>query len=87
MVSVGNGGHSVDLKVLVGSNVRCCLNRSPVSEGWLSIVEPLVGKSLQLMVVNVSNSLGNFASWNSSADAHDLLSDLLVKSLSSFVGK
>ena len=68
VMGVGNGGHGVDLEILVRSNNGHSFDWSPVGEGWLGIVEPLVGDSLQEMVVDVSNSLSNFSSGNSSSD-------------------
>ena len=39
---VGNRGQSVDLEILVRSEGSGLLDRSPVGEGGLRIVEPLV---------------------------------------------
>lgn len=80
-MGVGDGGHRVDLEVLVGGNVGGVLDWSPVGEGWLGIVEVLVGDTLDVVVVDGSNSLGNLASWNSSSNVHDLVSNFVVDSL------
>lgn len=86
-MSVSDGGHGVDLEILVRGDVRNGLDWAPVSEGWLCIVEVLVGNSLQDVAVDVGNSLGDFLSWNSSAYAEDLVTDLLVDSLSGLVAE
>ena len=61
MVGVDHSGHGVDLEVLVGANTCCRLNRSPVRPGWFSVVEPLVGKVLNVVSVNLGNTSRPFA--------------------------
>ena len=80
-MSVGNGGHGVDLEVFVRSDLRNHFDWSPVSEGWLGIVEPLIAKLLNVVVVNVGNSLGNLASWQSSAELEHVLTNIGVNRL------
>jgi hypothetical protein len=84
-MGIGNSGHGVDLKELVRSNMGNMFNWSPVSEARFSIVEPLVGNSLENMVVNVSNSLCNFSSGNSSSKLNHLCTNFLVKSNSGLI--
>lgn len=54
---------------------------SPVSERWLSIIEPFVAKLLDMVVVDMSNSLGNLTSWESSAELEHVLTDIGVNRL------
>lgn len=54
------------------------LDWSPVSERWLGIIEPLVAKLLNVIVIDVSNSLGNLTSWESSSKVEHVSSDLRV---------
>lgn len=78
VVSVGNSGHGVDLEVLVGTDHGNCLDWSPVGEGWLGIVEPLVAELFDVVVINAGNSLGNLASWDSSAESEHVLTNFGV---------
>lgn len=87
VVSVGDGGHGVDFEIFVGGNMGGVLDGSPVGEGWLGIVEPLVGNILEVIVVNVGNSLGNLGSWDSSSDTQELLTNLSVDSFWGLVGE
>jgi hypothetical protein len=80
-MSVGNGGHSIDLEILVWSDLRHGFDWSPVSERWLSIIEPFVAKLLDMVVVDMSNSLGNLTSWESSAELEDVLTDIGINRL------
>ena len=75
---VCNSCSCVHLEVLVRSHLRHHLDWSPVGERWLSIVEPLVAELLDVVVVNVSNSLGNLASWESSAQEEHLGANIMV---------
>ena len=84
---VGDGGHGVDLEILVGSDNGNSLNWSPVGEGWLSIVEPLVADVLDVVVINVGNSLGNLGSWESSAKLEHVLTNVVVHGLWGLGGK
>lgn len=77
-MSVGNSGHGVDLEVLVGTDHGNLLDWSPVSEARLSIVEPLVAELFDVVVINVGNSLGNLASWDSSTEGKHVLTNFLV---------
>jgi hypothetical protein len=76
-VSIGNSCHSVDLEVLVRTDVRNTFNRSPVSERGLGIIEPIIAEMFEVMVVKMSNSLCNFTARNSTVKRQDLVSDLL----------
>jgi hypothetical protein len=78
---VGDGGHGVDLEILVGSDNGNSLDWSPVGERWLSIIEPLVADVLDMVVINVGNSLGNLRSWESSAKLEHVLTNVLVHGL------
>ena len=77
-MGVGDGGHGVNLEIFVRTDGGSGFNWSPVSPGWLSIVEPLVGKLFNVISINVRNSSSNFSSWNSSSHLEHVLSDLLV---------
>ena len=59
MVSVRYCGEGVNFEVLVGADLGDGLDRAPVGEGGLSIVEPLISKMLEVIVVNVSDTLGD----------------------------
>lgn len=87
VMGVGHSGHSVDLEILVRSDNGNSLNWSPVGEGWLGIVEPLVADVLDVVVVDVGNSLGNLRSWESSAKLEHVLTNFLVHGLWGFSGK
>ena len=87
VMGVGNGGHGVDLEILVRSNNGHSFDWSPVSERWLSIVEPLVAHILDVVVVNVGNSLGNLRSWESSAELEHVLTNVVVHGLWGLSGK
>ena len=86
-MGVGNGGHGVDLEILVGSDDGNSLDWSPVGERWLSIVEPLVADVLDVVVINVGNSLGDLGSWESSAKLEHVLTDVVVHGLWGLGGK
>ena len=75
---IDDSGHSVDLEVLVGSNMRHGFDWTPVGERWLSIIEPLVAKLLDMVVVNMSNSGSDLTSWESSAQEEHVLSNISV---------
>ena len=77
-MGVGDSGHRVDFEVLVGAAGGHGLNWTPVGEGWLGIVEPLVAQVLHVVVVDVSNSLGNLTSWKSATELEHVLSDFSV---------
>ena len=77
-MSVGDSGHGVDLEVLVRADLGHGFDGSPVGEAGLGIVEPLVAKMLHVVSVQVSNSLGNFGSGNTSVKGQDLLTNFLV---------
>jgi len=81
VMSVGNGRGGVHLEVFVGSDLRNLLDWSPVSERWLSIIEPFVAKLLDVIVINVGNSLGDLTSWESSAELDHLFTDFGVDGL------
>jgi hypothetical protein len=76
VVSVWDSCHGVDLEVFVWADLGNWLNGSPVGEGGLSIVEPLVAEVLEVVVVDVSNALGNLAARKAAAKIEDLLTDL-----------
>jgi len=66
VMGVGHSRHRVDLEVFVRPAGRHCLNRSPVSEWRLSIVEPLIAQVLHMVSIDVGHALSNFGSRNSS---------------------
>ena len=59
VVHVRDGRHRVDLEVLVRTERRGVLDWSPVSERWLSIVEPVVTEFLHMVGVKVADTLGD----------------------------
>lgn len=79
MMSVGDGRHSVYLKVLVGTDGRSALNGSPVGETWLSVVEPLVAKMLNVVVIEVTHTRSDFRTMNTAAQAQELTSNFFVQ--------
>ena len=49
VMSIGDSGHRVDLKVLVRTNASSVLDCTPVRPAWLSIVEPFVCHMLNVV--------------------------------------
>jgi hypothetical protein len=66
-MSIRYGRHSVDLEILIRSNGGNCLDRTPIGERRLSIVEPFISKLLDHESVYVSNSIGDFGPGDSPA--------------------
>ena len=64
-MTVHNSVHCVHLEILVGANRRGLLNWSPVCEGRLSIIEPLIAEMSHVVGVNVADSLGDLGSGDS----------------------
>lgn len=64
MVSVCDGRHSVDLEVLVRSDTGHGLNRAPVREAGLSVVEPLIAQVFHVIGVDVADALGDLRTGN-----------------------
>ena len=87
VVGVGNSRHSVDLEILIRSNLGHALDGAPVCERGFGVVEPVVGEVLQVIVVDVSDALSNLRSRNSAALHKDLGTDLLGNLRRSFLGK
>ena len=77
VVSIRHSRESVDLEVLIGAYLGHGLNRSPVSEGGLSIVEPLVGQVLQVIGVDVRHAFRDLGLRNTSVKVEHLHADLL----------
>jgi len=77
VVSVGDSGHGVDLEVFVWTYLGNWFNGSPRSEGGLSIIEPLVAEVLEVIVINVSNTLSNLAARNAATNRENLLTNFL----------
>jgi len=77
-MGVGDSRHGVDLEVLVRTVNSNSLDRTPVGEGGLGIVEPFVRKSLHVVGIEVGNSLSNLRSGDSASGLDHLLSDLSV---------
>lgn len=78
-VEDGRGG--LQLEVFVGSEGRGRFAWSPVHEGWLSIVEPVIAQVLHVPGVNMGKSLGDLTSWNSSSELENLFSNSMVNLL------
>ena len=78
-MSICHCGHSIDFKVLVGSNWGSLLDCSPVSERWLSIVEPFVAELLHVSGIKMCNSLCNFCPCHSAIKVQHLCTNLLHK--------
>jgi hypothetical protein len=78
MMSIGDSSHGVYLEVLVRTDMGNCFNWTPVSEGWLSIIEPLVTQLLKVISIDMGNSLGNLSSSESSVEKQHVLTDLTV---------
>lgn len=57
------------------------LNSSPVGEGRLRIVEPLVGQVHHVVCVHVGYSLGNLRASHTTANPENLISNLLVNAI------
>ena len=77
MVSVGDCRHSVNLKVLVRPNTGNCLDRAPVSEAGLGVVEPLIAQVFHVIGVDVANALGDLRTRNSTVKVEHLWANLL----------
>jgi len=77
VMGVGDSRHGVDLEVLVGADRGDRLDGAPVGERGLSIVEPLVGQVLHVIVVNVRNALGDLGAGNAAVEVKHLGSNLL----------
>ena len=77
-MGVGDSRHGVDLEVLVRSVDSNSLDRSPVGEGRLSIVEPFVSQSLHVVSIDVRDSLSNLRSGDSASSLDHLLSNFSV---------
>lgn len=77
-MGVGDSRHGVDLEVLVRSVDSNSLDRSPVGEGRLGIVEPFVSQSLHVVGIEVRNSLGDLRSGDSASGLDHLLSNFSV---------
>ena len=84
---VCNSCSSVHLEVFVRSDLRHHLDWSPVGERWLSIVEPLVAKLLDMVVIDMSNSLSDLTSWKSSTELEHVCSNFSVDSLWALSGQ
>lgn len=64
MVSVCDGRHSVDLEVLIRSDTRNGLDRAPVREAGLGVVEPLVAQVFHVIGIDVADALGDLRAGN-----------------------
>jgi len=78
VMSVGDGGQGVDLEVFVRSTGGHRFDWSPVGEGWLSIIEPLVAEMLHVVVIDVRNSLGDLTSWKSTTKLQHVGSNISI---------
>ena len=66
MVGVSYGGHCVYFKILIGTHAGGLLDWSPIRKARLSIVEPFVAKVAHVISINITHSLGDLGSRNSS---------------------
>ena len=78
-MSVRDSRHRVDLEVLVGADGGHLLDGTPVGEGRLSIVEPLVAQLLDVVGVDGGDSLSDLSSRDSAAELQEVQTDLLVE--------
>ena len=62
MVGIGDSGHGVNFKVFVRSDRGCLLDRSPVRERGLCVVEPLVAELLHVGGIQMGHPLRNLRS-------------------------
>lgn len=86
-MSVRDSRHRVDLEVLVGADGGDLLDRTPVGEGRLSIVEPLVAQLLDVVGVDGGDSLSDLSSRDSAAELQEVQTDLLVEASGGLVGQ
>ena len=63
-MGIRNGRKSVDLEVFVRADLGDCLDRAPICERGLSIVEILICNMLQMIVIDVGDTLGNLGAGN-----------------------
>ena len=77
-MSVSDSGHSIDLEILVGTDGRGFLNRSPVGPAWLGIVEPLVAELTNEGGISVGDALGNLRASDATTSLDHLLANLVV---------
>ena len=78
-MSIGDSGHGVQLEVLVGADLGHALDWAPVGEGWLRVVEPVGAQLLDVVVVDMGDSLGDLTSWPSSAQGEHVSADVTVE--------
>ena len=74
---VGDGGHGVDLEVLVGAEAGRVLNRAPVREAGLRVVEPLVAQILHVIGVTVADAFRDLGARHAPVEIEHLGPDLL----------
>ena len=74
---VGDGGHSVGLEVLVGAEAGRFLNRAPVREAGLRVVEPLVAQILHVIGVTVADAFSDLGAGHPPVEIEHLRPDLL----------
>jgi len=82
MVRVEHSGHGIDFEVLVRTNGCGILNSSPVSEGRLGIIEPLVADVLDMVRVHLGKAGCDFTASNISIKDKHVLSNSFVAALS-----
>ena len=75
---VGDSGHGVDLEVLVRTEGRSVLDRAPVGEAGLTIVEPLVGELTNAVGISPGDALGDLRARHTAAGLDHLAADLRV---------
>jgi hypothetical protein len=76
-MSIGHGSEGVQLEVLVGADLGDGFNRTPVGKRGLGIIEPLIGQVLEVVGVNVGDTLGNLGAGHSTVKVEHLGSNLL----------
>jgi len=81
MVRVEHSGHGIDFEVLVGTNGCGIFNSSPVGEGRLSIIEPLVADVLDMVRVHLGKTGCDFTASNISIKDKHVLPNSFVAAL------
>ncbi len=75
----------MDLVIFVRTARRDSFNRSPIGDGRLSVIEPLVAHVFDLVVVKVSYAFGDLAPRDSASSREHLVADLSHDFMSVFL--
>jgi len=81
MVRVEHSGHGIDFEVLVRTDGCSILDSSPVSEGRLGIIEPLVADVLDMVRVHLGKAGCDFTASNISIKDKHVLSNSFIATL------